>query len=491
MYEHDRQRIRARRSRQQGGPPPRRPRSGGGANPTRRLVSVRRVLAVCCLGLVVAAGWFAWQSVGFLRALNVTNPLSELGNQLHPAQGSVGWKIQNGQRVNLLLMGYGGSENDAPYLTDTDMVLSIDSAHHRAVMASVPRDLEVKICPYADGHCDLSKINVAYSTGMYDQYYQGKKPQFTGNKDRGGNLAMQTMGQVTGLTFDGYVAVDFKAFRDIVDALGGIQVCLAGPLDDNQYPDGHDGYIAGGIHFKAGCQQVNGTQALELARSRHADQPEEASDFGRIKRQQLLVNAIRKKATSVDGITKAPAMMQALAQDFSTNLNLTDMRILYDWSKQMPDSSIQRVSVDLTNFLYDDSDENGYVEHATDPSYQMLHAFFSNLLIDPSIIKQQAPVQIANASYGLATMQTQVSSSLGPLGLKMADPIRVTTQQQSVVYDYSNGKYAKTAQWLATYFGAKVQTVNQGAAPPTPSAPAGGVVVVLGRDFSLRWVGEA
>jgi LCP family protein required for cell wall assembly len=449
------------------------------------------VLAVCCLGLVVAAGWFAWQSVGFLRALNVQNPFAELGNQLHPAQGSVGWKIQNGQRVNLLLLGYGGSENDAPYLTDTDMVLSIDPTDHRAVMASVPRDLEVRVCPYADGHCDVTKLNVAYSTGMYDAEYPGKKPQFTGDKDRGGNLAMQTMSQVTGLSFDGYVAVDFKAFRDIVDALGGVQVCLTGPLDDNQYPDGHDGYIPGGVHFKAGCQEVNGTQALELARSRHAVQPVEASDFGRIKRQQLLVNAIRKKAMSVDGITKAPGLMQALAQDFSTNLNLTDMRVLYEWSKSVPDSSIGRVSVDLTNFLYDDSDANGYVEHPTDPSYQMLHTFFANLLVDPAVVKQQAPVQIANASYGLASMQTQVADALGPLGLKMANPIRVSTEQQSVVYDYSNGKYGKTAQWLASYFGAKVENVGQGATPPTPSPPAGGIVVVLGRDFSLRWVGEA
>lgn len=493
MYEQDRQRIRARRSQQGGGRPPRSPRSPKPSGPRSRLVSVRRVLAVCCLALVIAAGWFAWRTIDFLRTFNVSNPLGEIANQLHPAQGSVGWKIQNGQRVNILLMGYGGAENDAPYLTDTDMVLSIDPTNHRAMMASVPRDLRVKICPYADGHCDTNKINVAYSTGMYDSSYPGKKPEFTANKDRGGNLAMQTFGQVTGLTFDGYAAVDFKAFRDIVDALGGVNVCLTGPLDDNQYPDAHNGYIPGGIHFKAGCQAVNGAQALELARSRHADQPVEASDFGRIKRQQLLVNAMRKKAMSVDGITKAPQLMQALSQDFATNLNLTDLRILYDWSKQVPDTSIGRASVDLTNFLGDQNCAyDAYYECPTDPSYQMLHTFFANLLVDPAVLKQQAPVQIANASYGLATMQTQVTNALGPLGLKMADPIRVPTQQQSTVYDYSGGKYSKTAQWLGTYFGARVQDVSsQSAAPPTPNPPAGGIVVVLGRDFSTRWVGVA
>jgi LCP family protein required for cell wall assembly len=490
MYDQDRQRIRARRSRYGSTPtpPPRGPRRG-------RVLTGRRIAALACLMLLVLGGWFTWRAVGFLRALNVSNPFAEIGNQLNPPQGSVGWKIQNGQPVNLLLLGYGGAENDAPYLTDTLMVLSIDSANHRAVMASVPRDLKVKICAYADGHCDVNKINVAYSTGMYDSSYPGKKSQFAngngGNKDSGGNLSMQTVGQVTGLNFDGYVAVDFVAFRDLVDSLGGIQVCLDSPLDDNQYPDYHNGYVRGGIHFKVGCQQVNGEQALQLARSRHAIQPEQANDWGRIKRQQLIVNAIRKKATSINAITHIDSLMQTVAKDFSTNLSTTDARILYNWSKQVPDSAIGKVSVDVTNFLYDSGCGGGaYFECATDPSYQMLHTFFSHLLVDPSILNQKAPVQIANASYGLPTMQTQVQSALAPLGINVVDPVRVRVAQQSAVYDYSGGKYGKTAQWLASYFGAQVVTATASTPPPTPNPPQGGIVLVLGRDFSVRWVGQ-
>src|SRR5205807_3777874 len=129
-----------------------------------------------------------------------------------------------------------------------------------------------------------------------------------------------------GRQVDGYIGVDFKAFRDMVDTLGGVNLCLDGPRDDYQYPNYHNGYIRGGIHFKAGCQQLNGEQALELARSRHAVQANQANDFGRARRQQLLVNAIRRKATSVGAIARAPSLMSALAQDFSTNLSLTDIK---------------------------------------------------------------------------------------------------------------------------------------------------------------------
>lgn len=456
-------------------------------------------MGVLLIGLLGAGLFFGWRVVGLLRTFNVSNPLAEVQNELNPATGSVAWKILHGQDVSLLLLGYGGKENDAPYLTDTLMVLRIQPNSHRAVLASVPRDLKVNICAYANGHCDVNKINVAYSTGMLDQTYSGKKAAFTGsnNKDRGGNLAMQTVGQVTGLSFDGYLGVDFLAFRDIVNALGGVQVTMDSPLHDCHYPDYRNGYLNGGvpvgyrcpsaragIYFPAGSYRVNGEQALELARSREADQPQQATDFGRIKRQQMLIAAIRKKATSIDAISKAGSLMNALQRDFSTSLNPTDLRVLYDWSKKVPDSGIGHVSVDLTNFLYTCS-RGAFYECPTDSSYSMIRAYFSGLLVDPKVLQEKAPIQVANASLSLSQMGAQVTASLAPLGFNVVDPVRVGVQQQSIVYDNSGGKYSRTAQWLAGYFHASV--VKSPA--PTPNAPQGGLVLLLGRDFSLRWVG--
>jgi LCP family protein required for cell wall assembly len=460
-------------------------------------------VVVVLLAALTGGLFFGWRVVSFLQTFNLGNPIQEAQNELNPPAGSVAWKIANGKEVNLLLLGYGGAENDAPYLTDTLMIVRIDPNTHRAIMVSIPRDLQVRICAYVNGSCDTGKINSAYSIGMLDQNYWGKKPEFSGssNKDRGGNLAIQTVEQVTGLHLDGYVGVDFKAFRDIVDALGGIEVHMDTPLHDCHYPDYHNGYFNGGVplgypcpspraglSFLAGTYTVNGEQALELARSRDADQPEQANDFGRIKRQQMIMAAIRKKAISLNAITKAGGLMDALQKDFATNLTLTDLRALYSWSRNLSDSALGHVSIDLTNFLYECPSDT-YYECPTDSSYGMLHAYFASLLVDPGVLKERAPIQIANASRSLAQMGDQVRAELAPLGFNMIDPVRLPVHQQSIVYDNSGGKDPQTVRWLADHFHASVLTPKDGP-PPTPNPPPGGVVLVLGRDFSLQWVGS-
>lgn len=426
--------------------------------------------------LVVVFALVAWRAADFLHGtLNVGNPIE----QLNPPAGSVAWKMQHGQQVNLLLLGYGGAENDAPYLTDTLMTLRLDPNTHQALELSVPRDLKVDY-KNIDGQAVDDKINTVYSNAMNVQ---------SGDKDRGGKQAMQVMSQVTGLQYDGYVAVDFKAFRDVVDALGGVDVCLDSPLDDNQYPNYKDGYVQGGIHFKAGCQHVNGEQALEIARSRHAEEAAQASDFARAKRQQLIISAIKKKATSGDAITKAPQLMNALQQDMATNLTLTDLKAMYNWSKQVNDNSVKRVSIDNTNFVTDCT-SGGAALCPIDADYNVLHSYVANTFVDPAVLKEGAPVQIANASASLPEMGDQVSATLQPLGFKMAPPVRTPTRAQSVIYDYSNGKDPQTVRWLSSYFHANVVTPPAGTSP-TADPPQGGVVVLLGRDFSVRWVGES
>ena len=158
-------------------------------------------------------------------------------------------------------------------------------------------------------HGAVEKVNAAYEAAASPGSIGDSNvlPDYKG-RDGGGHIAEHVIGNVVGIKFDNYVGVDFKAFRDMVDALGGIQVCMDTKLDDYEYPNYHNGYIRGGVHFPAGCYQVNGEQALELARSRHAVQPDQASDFGRARRQQMIMLAIKQKAISVNGLAKAPQL---------------------------------------------------------------------------------------------------------------------------------------------------------------------------------------
>src|SRR5437879_7399057 len=146
------------------------------------------------------------------------------------------------------------------------MAVTIDPATNRVSMVSIPRDLVVGMNLQSNSsRIWVNKMNAAYEVPLVSiiccvaaQYQVQDGP---------GLAAEHEVGKVTGLTFDRYIAVDFVAFRDMVNALGGVDVCLATNLDDNEYPDYHNGYVS--LHFKAGCQHLNGEQALEIARSRH------------------------------------------------------------------------------------------------------------------------------------------------------------------------------------------------------------------------------
>src|SRR5207245_8683687 len=75
------------------------------------------------------------------------NPLAEVVQAVEPAPGTIAYKLQHGQRVNILLLGMGGYENDAPFLTDSIMAVTIDPNSHRVMLASIPRARRAHECP--------------------------------------------------------------------------------------------------------------------------------------------------------------------------------------------------------------------------------------------------------------------------------------------------------------------------------------------------------
>src|SRR5256712_1101933 len=423
------------------------------------------------------------------------NPIGEVVQAVEPAPGTIAYKLKHAQQGNVLLLGRGGYENDAPYLTDSIMAVTIDPASNKVSMVSIPRDLVVRMNLQDNpSRIWINKINAAYEV-PYVSIICCVASQYSGH-DAGGLAAEHEVGKVTGLTFDRYIAVDFVAFRDMVNALGGVDVCLSTNLDDYSYPNYHNGYMP--IHFKAGCQHLNGEQALEVARSRHAVQPQQASDFGRARRQQDIMQAIKQRATTINGFSKAPQLLSALQQNIPTALSPSDMRAIYDWGKNLPDTSIIRTALTAPSGAGDGNLLDSYncgmgpsVSQlcADDPSFAMIHRYIASLLIDPAVLAEKAPVQIANGANNFPGLDGRVTSMFDPTGLQMADPVGHGAVPQSVILDYSNGQFPLTAKWLANFFGAGVV-----AATPTNPAPAGGqqtygLVVVIRHDFARRWLG--
>lgn len=166
-----------------------------------------------------------------------------------------------------LIAGSDKREEGTPVMDDTegersDTIMVLHKARNgRAVLLSIPRDSWVKIPGYGQG-----KINSAYS-------YGGEK------------LLVKTVEELTGLTVDHFVEVGMGGVTRVVDAIGGVELCLDYDVSDEKSE----------LEWKAGCHVSDGTTALAFSRMRYSD-PE--GDIGRARRQREVVQATMKKAIS-------------------------------------------------------------------------------------------------------------------------------------------------------------------------------------------------
>lgn len=245
---------------------------------------------------------------------------------------------------NILLMGYGGANHEGAYLTDTMMVGHIDTKKREATLISIPRDIWINV-PTKSGDSFHSKINAVYQMGLFPRSYPDIPTKYHGEQGAG-ELVGETVKQVTGLTIDNYIAIDFAGFEKAVDTLDGVDVPVAITFDDSEYPlVGHEDDLCGKteadlpelekiatespelafpcryehLHFDAGLQHMNGATALKYVRSRHSDQ--DGGDFGRARRQQLFLEAIKKELISLGFIPKIIPLMDELADHIQTDID--------------------------------------------------------------------------------------------------------------------------------------------------------------------------
>jgi LCP family protein required for cell wall assembly len=210
-------------------------------------------------------------------------------------------------RINILLLGIDRRNgNGWAHRTDTIIVISVDPDNKTVGMMSIPRDLQISIPGRSD-----DRINSANVWGYNDKYPGG-----------GPALLMRAIEVSFGIDIDHYVMVDFEAFVQIVDILGGIDVDVPKTLHDERYPDPKPGdpHAFKTIHYDAGWQHLDGQQALEYARSRMS-----TSDFDRAKRQQQILVAIRNKALSLKLLTRFSSLVKTLADNYQTDMTSQEM----------------------------------------------------------------------------------------------------------------------------------------------------------------------
>lgn len=199
-------------------------------------------------------------------------------------------------RINVLVMGIDGSENDGlPHRTDSMLLISFNTADKGVCVLSIPRDTRVQI-PNHDGY---EKINHAYAYG-------------------GEELACQTVANFLNVPIHKYVSMDSKGFMQVVDTLGGIGVFVENDMD---YDDDKQGLS---IHLKKGYQKLNGENCLKYVKFRN----DELGDIGRVLRQQKFVKAFTSEMFSINGLSKIFYVKSTLEDSIKTNIDfITSFKI--------------------------------------------------------------------------------------------------------------------------------------------------------------------
>ena len=216
---------------------------------------------------------------------------------VQPAQGV-------GSRITLVVMGVDNRPDEPVGRTDSIMVLTIDPQTGATGMLSVARDLLVVV----PGSTQRVKINTVHAIGEIDKYPGG-----------GPALLAETMSSLLGYPVDHYVRINFDGFRQIIDQMGGVDIDVPVAINDPLFPDNAYGYDP--LYIPAGHVHMDGTLALKFARTRHID-----SDYGRERRQQQLVLAIKEKLTQPGELARMLPRLPSMALTMANTVQ-TDMPI--------------------------------------------------------------------------------------------------------------------------------------------------------------------
>lgn len=227
--------------------------------------------------------------------------------------------------VNVLILGIDRRPDEGNATrTDTIILLHADAGAGRLVLLSIPRDLWVTIPGWRE-----ERINAAHLYGELEA--PGNGPARTA----------ETVSYNFGVPVHHTMRLDFEAFREVIDAAGGIDVDVPAPIIDDAYPTPNYGTMR--VEIPAGLQHMDGETALRYARSRHG-----SSDFDRAARQQQILIALAKKVISPSGLFSASRARRAFQEAVETDLSTRDLiRLALAWQRA-GESGLEQIIIDHT-----------------------------------------------------------------------------------------------------------------------------------------------
>ena len=344
----------------------------GDSKPKRR----RWLKAIVWVMVVVLAGTFA---VGAGSYFFITNQLSASGIEVYSTDGNT-FDLPTPEDIegpiNVLLIGSDtregqGDTNYGPVgsaLADVIIMLHISSDRQNVVALSIPRDLMVSVpaCPNPAGGEDFpAREFVQINSTM---------------AKAGPACTLLAVQELTGVTMPYLAMIDFKGVIAMSEAIGGVDVCVAEPINDDYSK----------LYLEAGEHTLIGDQALAFLRTRHG--VGDGSDLSRISNQQVFLTSLVRKLKDEGALTNPFTMFRlgtAALSNMTLSRSLTDLGVIFGLAKQVNDVDLDKITF-IKLPVYDlDGEYAGRVAAIPDRSAELF-----------ALLASDAPLVLAEANPG-------------------------------------------------------------------------------------------
>lgn len=468
------------------------------------------IALVVVLAVVVGGGLYAaYRLNGNLSSLDITD------NLLKPAPGATTDPTTGHTAMNLLVMGvdtregansaYGDPTEDPGLRSDTTMLVHLAADRRSAVVVSIPRDAMIP-APPRKGESSASASSAATPRGATSAttpataatstqtgagpgcvidapVSRWTKRMFNSNIEDGGvTCVVATVMQNTGISIDHVMTVDFTGFKNIVNALGTVEICTTSPVKDKY----------SGLDLAAGRHRLNGEQALAFVRTRHG--VGDGSDTGRVKLQQDFLAAVVRQATSTGVLLNPPRLynvLDAATRSLKTDAELANVSALSGLAAQLREirpANIRFITAPIEPYPQDK--ERVQLSAAAGPLWEILRkdepwpgttgasgSASAAASSTPTVAPSSVSVAIENAS-GTAGLGGQVAQALRVQGFTVGAVTAAAAPSNGVVVHHTASQLAQAQEVALAFPGATLKADGAAGSPVRVSVGRGAPRVV-------------
>lgn len=393
-------------------------------------------------------------------------------------------KQTDDETINILLLGVAGKGKPGQNLTDTIMIATINLKTNQVALISLPRDLYVNVANSGW----QTKINAVYQAGLNNAKSESESIE----------PLLNTIKNTTSLDIHYYAVLNFDGFKQIIDALDGINITNERDIYDARYPGANYSYET--FDLKKGFQHLDGELALKYARERH-DDPE--GDFGRAKRQQQILQATKNKIFSTKilfDLFSINKLFNALGENIKTNISSSELEGFFELSKKLDTNNIVNANVDAWN--KDSLLKVSHVFYGDTPAFILIprvgnfseiHELAQNIFDlnklkrrREEITKENALVALINKS-GDNTITVKIKKLLNEnlvyKNVIILNDLNKNLEATTNVYDATSGIKPFTLDEIATRLPAKVFYALPEKYKKTINKETPDIVLVIGTDL--------